>query len=71
MRWEDHFKIEITEVRCEDGQWVELTQEHIQWLALVSALLNLLASLPDSKLHTGRLMDSVGPTRSSHRFVLK
>jgi hypothetical protein len=30
-KWNDQIKMELTEIRCEDGRWVELTHFHVQW----------------------------------------
>ena len=35
---------------CEDGSWMELAQDRVQWQALVLAVLNLLVLLPESQL---------------------
>ena len=32
---------------CEDGRWMELAQDRVQWQALALAVLNLLVLLPD------------------------
>jgi hypothetical protein len=39
-----------TLVGCEDGRWMELAQDRIQWRALVLAVLNLRVLLPESWL---------------------
>jgi hypothetical protein len=36
------------EMGCEDGRWMELAQDHVQWQALVLAVLNLRVLLPES-----------------------
>jgi hypothetical protein len=33
---------------CEDGRWIELAQDRVQWRALVLALLDLRVLLPES-----------------------
>jgi len=35
------------EIGCEDGRWMELAEDHVQWWALVLAVLNLCVLLPD------------------------
>jgi hypothetical protein len=35
-------------VGCEDGTWMELAQDRVQWQALVLAVLNLRVLLPES-----------------------
>jgi hypothetical protein len=34
-------KINLMEMGCETGRWMELAQDHVQWQALVLAVLNL------------------------------
>jgi hypothetical protein len=36
------------EIGCEDGRWMELAQNRVQWRALVLAVLNLRVLLPES-----------------------
>jgi hypothetical protein len=30
-RWEYNIKINAREAGCEDGRWMELAQDHVQW----------------------------------------
>ena len=41
-------KMDVREIGCEDGRWMELAQDRVQWQALVLAVLNLLVLLPES-----------------------
>jgi len=41
-------KVDIREMGCEDRRWMELTQDRVQWQALVLAVLNLLVLLQES-----------------------
>ena len=41
-------KMDLREIGCEDGRWMELAQDHVQWQALVLAVLRLLVLLPES-----------------------
>jgi len=41
-------KVDLMEMGCEDGRWIELTQDHVQWQAFVLAVLNFLVLLPES-----------------------
>ena len=41
-------RMELREIGCEDGRWMELAQDCVQWWALVLAVLNLLVLLPES-----------------------
>jgi len=40
--------IPFREIDCEDGKWMELAQDRVQWWALVLAVLNLCVLLPES-----------------------
>jgi hypothetical protein len=41
-------KMGLSEVVREDERWMELAQDHVQWWALVLAVLNLQILLPES-----------------------
>jgi hypothetical protein len=45
---EDNMNVGLRKTGCEDGRWMELAQDRVQWRALVLAVLNLLVLLPDS-----------------------
>jgi hypothetical protein len=45
-RREEDNKMILRQIGCEDGRWMELAQDHVQWQALVLAVLNLLVLLP-------------------------
>jgi hypothetical protein len=34
--------VDLRETGCEDGRWMELAQDRVEWWALVLAVLNLL-----------------------------
>ena len=40
-RWEDNIKMDLTEVGCEPGDWINLTKVMDQWRAYVRAAMNL------------------------------
>jgi hypothetical protein len=40
-RWEDNIKMALKDLDCEDGNRMELTQDCIQWWAVLLAVLNL------------------------------
>jgi hypothetical protein len=40
-RWEDNIKMDLKKVGCGDMYWIELAQDRVRWLALVSAIMNL------------------------------
>jgi hypothetical protein len=42
--------MDLRETGCEDGRWMELTQDRVQWQALVMAVLILRVLLPDNWL---------------------
>jgi hypothetical protein len=42
--------MDLREICCEDGRWMELAQDLVQWQALVLAVLNLRVLLPESQL---------------------
>jgi hypothetical protein len=39
-------KMDLREIGCEDGRWMELDQDRVQWQALVLAVLNLGVLIP-------------------------
>jgi hypothetical protein len=41
MGWEGNNKIDLRETGYEDGRWMELAQNCVQWQALILAVLNL------------------------------
>jgi hypothetical protein len=41
-------EMDIKEIGCEVGKWMELVQDHVKWQALVSAVFNLLVHLSKS-----------------------
>jgi hypothetical protein len=43
-------KMDLGEMGCEDGRWMELAQDRVQWLALALAVLNLRVLLPENWL---------------------
>jgi hypothetical protein len=45
-RWEEIIKMDFWETGCEDGRWMELDQDHVQWWALVLEVLKLWILLP-------------------------
>ena len=40
--------MDLMEIGCEDGRWMELAQDRVQWWALVLAVLNRCVLLPES-----------------------
>jgi DNA polymerase III delta prime subunit len=45
-RAEDNIKMDLREIGCEDGRWLEVAEERIQWRALVLRMLELRVLLP-------------------------
>jgi hypothetical protein len=41
--------MDLREMGCEDGRWMELAQDRVQWRALVLAVLNLRVLLAESE----------------------
>ena len=39
--------MDLREIGCEDGRWIELAQDLVQWPAFVLSGLNLLVLLPE------------------------
>ena len=40
-RWEDNVKIELRNVGCEPGDWIELAEDRDQWRVYVRVVKNL------------------------------
>ena len=40
-RWDENIKMDLQEVGCGGGDWIELDQERDRWRALVTAVMNL------------------------------
>ena len=40
--------MDLREIGCGDGRWMELAEDRVQWQALVLAVLKLLVLLPES-----------------------
>ena len=40
-RWEDNIKIDLREVGCDPGEWIDLAEDRDQWTAYVSEIMNL------------------------------
>ena len=40
--------MDLMEIYCEDGKWIELAQDRVERWALVLAVLNLCVLLPES-----------------------
>jgi hypothetical protein len=59
----------IWETGCEDGRWMELAQDRVQWRALVSAVLNLRVLLPESVCEDVRWME-LAQDRAQWRAVV-
>jgi hypothetical protein len=39
--------MDLREIGCEDGRWMELAQDRVQWRTAVLAVLNLRVLLPE------------------------
>ena len=40
-RWEDNIKMDLKEVGCDPGEWIDLAEDRDQWRAYVRAVMNL------------------------------
>jgi hypothetical protein len=40
-RWEDYFKIDFTEIACEDVNWFHPAQDCVQWQAVENTVMNI------------------------------
>ena len=38
--WEDNIKMDLREVGCDTGDWINIAQDRDQWRAYVSAVVN-------------------------------
>jgi hypothetical protein len=40
-RWVDNIKIDLKEIGCDSGDWIDMAQDRDQWRALVNTVSNL------------------------------
>jgi hypothetical protein len=40
-RWEDNIKIDFRQIRIDEANWIQLTQDRVQWRACVNTVMNL------------------------------
>ena len=40
-RWEDYIRMDLREVGCDPGIWIDLAEDRDQWQAYVRAVMNL------------------------------
>ena len=40
-RWENNIKMDLREVGCDPGEWIDLAGDRDQWRAYVRAIMNL------------------------------
>ena len=40
-RWEDNIRMDLREVGCDSGEWIDLAEDRDQWRAYVRAVMNL------------------------------
>ena len=43
-RWKDNIKMDLREVGCDPGEWIDLVEDKDQWRAYVRAVMNLQVS---------------------------
>ena len=41
QRWEDNIKMDLREVGCDPGEWIDLAEDRDQWRVYVRAVMNL------------------------------
>ena len=39
-RWEDNIRMDLREVGCDPGEWIDLDQDRVQWRTLVREVMN-------------------------------
>ena len=39
-RWEDNIKMDLREVGCDPGEWIDLAEDRDQWRAYVRTVMN-------------------------------
>lgn len=54
---EGNINMDLGETGCDDGKWMKLTQNHVQWRVLMFAVLKLLVLLEES--HIGMLRNKI------------
>ena len=40
-RWEDNIKMDLRDMGCDPGEWIDLAEDRDQWRAYVRAVMNL------------------------------
>ena len=40
-RWEDNIRMDLREVGCDPGKWIDLAEDRDQWQAYVRVVMNL------------------------------
>ena len=40
-RWEDNIKMDLREVGCDPGEWIDLAEDRYQWRSYARAVMNL------------------------------
>ena len=41
LRWEDNIEMDLREMGCDAGDWIDLPQDRIQWQAYIRTVMNL------------------------------
>ena len=44
QRWEDNIRMNLREVGCDPGEWIDLTEDRDQWRVYVRVVMNLQVS---------------------------
>jgi hypothetical protein len=40
-RWEDNIKLDLSEIGIDGANWIQLSQDMVQWRAFVNTVMNL------------------------------
>jgi hypothetical protein len=40
-RWEDNIKVDLTEIRIDEANWIRLAQNRFKWRTFVNTVMNL------------------------------
>jgi hypothetical protein len=39
-RWEDNIKLDLTEIKINGANWIQLVQDRVQWQAVINMVMN-------------------------------
>ena len=70
-RWEDNIKIDLREVGCDPGEWIDLAEDRGQWQAYIRAVMNLWVPGHGGKGQRDLLIDTVDHKMKPKRAACK